>query len=327
MRHAAHYLFAFLVLALAGCNQKTGRNTLKLAHGLDVTHSVHIAMEYMAERLEEYSGGELALEIYPNSQLGSERECLELLQIGALDMTKTSAASAENFAPAMKILSLPYLYENDEHEKAVLEGDIGLEMLRSATDFYLRGLCYYDAGSRSFYTIDKQVLAPDDLDGMKIRVMNSVTAMKLVRTLGGSATPISWGELYTALQQGVVDGAENNPPSFYLSKHYEVCKYYTLNEHTSIPDILLVSEHTWKRLSAEQQSWVQKAASESAIHQRDLWEKSEKEALQAVQDAGVTVVRPNKDLFSGKAKKLHEELIDTPELKSIYEKIQDAKSG
>jgi len=317
-------LFLFpVIIILSACNQQSDTIRLKLAHGLDTKHSVHFAMEFMGERLKEYSKGTVTIEIFPSSQLGSERECLELLQIGALDITKTSAAVVENFAPSMKILGLPYLFKNDDHEKEVLNGPIGQQLLLSSTDYFLRGLCYYDAGSRSFYTINKQIKEPSDLEGMKIRVMNSNTAVQFIRALGGSATPISWGELYTALQQGVVDGAENNPPSFYLSGHYEVCKYYTLDEHTAIPDILLISEHTWKRLTVEQRSWVQKAANESAVYQRDLWEKSEIEALEEVKKAGVQVITPDKSLFADKVSTMYLDLLDTDELRDIYQQIQD----
>ena len=157
---------------------------------------------------------------------------------------------------------------------------------------------YYDSGSRSFYTIDKSLVGPDDLDGLKIRVMESQTAIDMVKSLGGSPTPISWGELYTALQQGVVDGAENNPPSFYLSRHYEVCKYYVLDEHTTVPDVVLMSTHLWNSLSSQEQDWIQKAIDLSVIEQRRLWLESERESLEAVQAAGVQVSYPDKTLFS-----------------------------
>jgi len=314
-----------VLLGFLNCNRQKEIKTLKLAHGLDTQHSVHFAMEYMGERLNEYSGGSLTIEIYPNAQLGSEREYLELLQIGALDIAKTSAAVVENFAPSIKILGIPYLFVNDEHEREVLNGRIGKKLLASTSKYYFRGLCFYDAGNRSFYSIDKPIKEPADLEGMKIRVMNSNTAIQFIRTLGGSATPISWGELYTALQQGIVDGAENNPPSFYLSKHYEVCKYYTLDEHTAVPDILFISEHTWKKLTEEQRSWIQKAAAESAEYQRGLWEKSEREALEAVIEAGVEVFRPDKSLFADKVSNMYEDLLDTEELIGLYKEIQDAK--
>ena len=177
--------------------------------------------------LEKNSDGALKLEIYPNQQLGSERQCLELLQIGSLDMTKVSAAVMENFSPNMKVLGLPFLFKNKEHTFNVLDGEVGKELLDGGKKYWLKGLGYYDAGSRSFYTKEAPVEKPENLKGLKIRVMESVTAMNMVNNLGGSPTPISYGELYTALQQGVVDGAENNPPSFVSSNHYEINKYYT----------------------------------------------------------------------------------------------------
>src|SRR5690606_1444948 len=185
------------------------------------------------------------IDVYPNQQLGSERQCLELLQIGSLGMTKVSAAVMENFSPNMKVFGLPYLFKNRAQTFRVLDGPIGKELLDGGEKYWLKGLGYYDAGSRSFYTVKSPIEKPDDLKGLKIRVMESVTAMNMIKSMGGAPTPISSGELYTALQQGVVDGAENNPPTFYLSREYEVCKYFSLDEHTTIPDVLIMSTHLW----------------------------------------------------------------------------------
>ena len=195
-------------------------------------------------------------------------------------------------------------------------------MLNGTEQYWLKGLGYYDSGSRSFYTIDKTLLGPDDLDGLKIRVMESQTAIDMVKSLGGSPTPISWGELYTALQQGVVDGAENNPPSFYLSRHYEVCKYYILDEHTRVPDVVLMSTHLWNSLNDQEQKWIQKAIDSSVIEQRRLWLVSERESLEAVQAAGVQVSYPDKTLFSEKSKSVLEEYQKDPDLKIFIDKIK-----
>jgi len=153
-------------------------------------------------------------------------------------MTKVSAAVLENFAPQSKVLSLPYIFRDRAHAYRVQDSQLGKDLLQQSEKYWLRGLAYFDAGQRSFYTKERMVETPKDLEGLKIRVMESATAMSLVRSLGGAPTPISWGELYTALQQGIVDGAENNPPSFYTSRHYEICKYYSLNEHTAVPELL-----------------------------------------------------------------------------------------
>jgi tripartite ATP-independent transporter DctP family solute receptor len=157
-------------------------------------------------------------------------------------MTKTSAASIENFVPPMAVFGLPYLFRDADHYWAVLKSDVGKELLQKGNSKSLLGLCYYDSGSRNFYTKDRPIRTPDDLNGLKIRVMNSRTAMDMVSVLGASPTPIAWGELYTALAQGTVDGAENNPPSFTTNKHYEVCKHFSKDAHTRIPDMLKTIE-------------------------------------------------------------------------------------
>jgi len=288
---------SFLLVLLIACAREDEQRMLQIGHTLDTGHPVHQAMLLMGERLAEYSDGKMTLQVFPSGQLGSERELIELLQIGSLAMTKVSASPLEGFVPIMKIFNIPYVFRDQAHYQAVLDGDIGLQILDAPRKVRLKGLGYYDAGSRSFYTVDRPITKPADLDGLKIRVQESQTALEMVRSLGGAPTPIAWGELYTALQQGVVDGAENNPPSFYLSKHYEVCRYYTLDEHTAVPDILLVSTFVWDSLSAEEQQWLQRAVTDSVLFQRELWQRESDAALAAVEAAGVEVIRPDKSLF------------------------------
>jgi len=312
---------AISLLLLSGC-QLSKVKTIKLAHGLDVTHSVHLALEFFGEEIHRISDGQLEVEIYPNSQLGSEREILELIQIGSLHMTKVSAATLENFAPKSKVLGLPYLFKNRVHAFRVLDGEIGQNLLEDSQRYRLKGLGYYDAGYRSFYTKERPVDHPDELKGLKIRVMESVTAMNMVRSFGGAPTPISWGELYTSLQQGVVDGAENNPPSFYLSKHYEICKYYSLNEHTYSPDVIIIGNSFWNQLNEEQQLWMSKAVNASIDFQRKLWAEHEANALEEVVKAGVEIVYPEKDVFMELAQKVHEQYLQDEELKSIITQIK-----
>jgi len=273
--------------------------------------------------LNELSEGKMRLQIYPNQQLGSERECLELLQIGSLDMTKVSGAVLENFAPKLRIFGLPFLFDNKDHLFKVLDGTIGKELLKEGEEYWLKGVGFYDSGSRSFYTKERPVEQPEDLEGLKIRVQESVSAFDMVKQLGASPTPISWGELYTALQQGVVDGAENNPPSFYLSRHYEVCKYYSIDEHTMIPDVLLVSTHLWNRLSSEEHGWLQKAIDQSIPYQRDLWIQSENESLQAVIEAGVEVTYPKKNRFQEATQKMYQDFKKDPQMAELIERIRN----
>ncbi len=239
-------------------------------------------------------------------------------------MTKVSTGPMESFVPEMKIFGIPYVFRDSDHLWTVLKGEIGQRLLLAGQDYFLRGMCYYDAGSRSFYTKEKPIYSPADLDGLKIRVMKSITAVKMIQALGGSATPISWGELYTALQQGVVDGAENNPPSFHLSRHYEVCNYYILDEHTSLPDILLMSTVVWNLLSPQEQQWLQEAIDESVIDQRELWKEASDFALQEVQKPrgdkpGVKMIYPDKGPFREVVKEMHESYKGTP----IYDLLKE----
>ncbi len=285
------------LLTLSGCGLKQPNKVLRVGHTLDMDHAVHKSLIHMANRLNEYSDGQLTMKIYPNGQLGSEREMVELLQIGSLAMTKVSAAALESFVPDMKVFSIPYIFRSREHRWKVLQSDIGEQILSSLETAHLKGLGYFDAGSRSFYTCNDMVKSPKNVVGKKIRVMNSQTAVKMIAAFGGAATPISWGELYAALQQGVVDGAENNPPSFYSSRHYEICPYYSLNEHTSVPDVVVSSKHVMDSLSAQQQSWLKQAMNDAVTLQKSLWMAAENDALAAVKAAGVEVIYPDKKPF------------------------------
>lgn len=297
---------------------------LKLAHGLNTQHPVHKTMEWMADRAKELSEGRLIVQIFPSEQLGNEKECIEALQLGYLAMTKTSTGPMEAFVPRLRIFGIPYLFRDGEHFWKAALGPIGKDLLVAGEDKGLRGLCYYDAGARSFYA-KKSINSPEDLKGMKIRVMNSVMAMDMIKAMGGSATPISWGELYTSLDQGVVDGAENNPPSFDTSRHFEVCKYYSLDEHVRLPDMLVISTRVWRGLSEEQQATLQKAVDESVTYGRKLWEEAEQASLEKVKAAGVTITHPDKGPFQASVRPIWEryETATHPEDAAIGKLIRD----
>jgi len=280
--------------------EASGR-VLRLGHSLNRDHPVHKGMEYMAADLERRSGGKLRIEIYADGQLGPERDLIELLQIGSLAMTKVSTAPLENFSPLLKVFSLPFLFRDSEHFWQVANGPIGRELLDASIPYRLKGLTYFDAGSRSFYISKKRnrvVRHPDDLEGLSIRVMRSRIAVRLVELLGAKPIPIPFGELYTALDTGTVDGAENNPPSLYTTRQYEVTAAYTLDEHTSIPDILIIGTDTWNRLSPQEQDWLQSSASAATAYQRKLWAEAEAEMLATIESSGVEVVRDvDRDAF------------------------------
>ncbi len=314
-------ILLILAYVLLGCRVDTDVTTLKLGHGLDPSHPVHKGMQYMADRLDELSGGTMQIDIYTSEQLGTERECLELLQIGSLAMTKISSAVLEGFDPSFRVFGLPYLFRDEDHRWAVKEGPIGQELLLGLEPYRIRGICFYDAGYRSFYTVDRPIRTPDDLRGLRIRVQESPMAVQLVNVMGGAATPVSWGELYTALQQGVVDGAENNPPSFYTSHHYEVSRYFSINQHTAVPDVLVISTHIWESLTPQERGWLQQAANESVEYQKEVWNESVVESLQAVEEAGVEIIFPDREPFVESVQPLFARYRNDPRIGTLLERI------
>jgi tripartite ATP-independent transporter DctP family solute receptor len=308
-RVAAWVIIAASTHVLPGdaCSAAESSKVLRLAHGLDPGHPVHQALLHFAAQVEDRTHGALRIRVYPSEQLGNERELVELLQLGTIDFTKVSASVLESFVPEMRLFTLPYLFRDRDHLFRVLDGEIGNGLLAPAGEVRLHALAYFDAGSRSFYTRKQPVSTTDDLAGLKIRTQESASAVRLINSLGAIATPVSWGELYTALSQGVVDGAENNPPSYLRARHYEVAPFYSLDEHTAVPDVLLISQRTWQRLTNDQQDAIAAAATDAAHRQRELWQQATEEAMRELRAAGVTVVTPDKKSFSSRVHPLIEE--------------------
>lgn len=316
-------IWALTCLVTAGCSERASHKTLLFAHSLPIAHPVHKGILSMQEALKVKSGGRLQIKIFPDGQLGSERELLELLQIGSVAMTKVSSASMSSFAPDYKVLGIPYLFRDTDHMFRILEGEVGKQILEGGSEYLLRGLCFYDAGARSFYTLDGFIKTPEDLKGKKIRVMNDQLAVNMVNALGGSATPMAYGELYTALQQRVVDGAENNVPSFVTSNHYEICKYYTIDEHTMVPDVVVVGTKFWDSLSDMEKGWLQAAADESVAKQKVYWSETVKENMEVLKKANVKIYNPDKSPFIAKTKPIMEKLMRDPHMKRIIDQIND----
>lgn len=315
-------IFLFLVIA---CKKETDVKVLTFAHNLPTSHPVHKGVEAFKEHLESLSGGKMSIDIYANGNLGTEREVLELLQIGSVSMTKVSASAISNFVPEYLVLGIPYLFRDKEHFFNVLEGKIGEELLEKGTTSWLRGLCFYDAGSRSFYTKKKPIKEPKDLEGMKIRVMGDKISVSLVQSLGAAPTPMAFGELYTALQQGVVDGAENNAPSFVTSMHFEVCKYYCLDEHNYLPDVVVIGTKSLEKLTFQEKKWVFEAAKLSAQKQKRFWEEAEIQSIEILKKSGVEFFTPNKDLFRAKTEVLKTEFFKDEKRLKMIEEIEQLK--
>lgn len=299
-------------------------NTIRLGHAVDLEHAVHKSLVYFKKQLNSISDGQMDVQIYASSQLGSERDMIELLQIGSLGMAKVSVGPLEAFVPEMQVFSLPYVFDDSEHFWRTLNSELGEELLLSPLNVDLRGLAFFDGGSRSFYTCPKAISSPDDLSGMKIRTMKSQSAVELMRELGASATPISFGELYTALQQGVVDGAENSPITYYKARHYEICKNFTLDEHNSIPGIVMFSEKVWKGLSEQEQTWLKEAMSKTVLFQRDLWASDTQVALDALEAAGINIIYPDKAPFQERVAAYKQSFVGTP-VGDIIQRIEAKK--
>lgn len=303
-----------------------GARRITIAHGLPESHPVHLGLEELKRKAEEVSGGQLRFTLFAGGQLGSESQCLEKVQSGTLDLTKVSAAPVGNFVPVFKLFSLPYLFRDEEHYWKALDGEIGGEMLGAlstradGSPSGLHGLGYFDSGSRSFYSVNP-VKNLGDLRGLKFRVMNDAVAMDMVQAMGGSPTPIDFGELYTALKQGAVDGAENNPPSFLTSRHYEVCKHYLLNHHSRVPDVIIISSKLWDQLNARERGWLEEAVAHAGRFQRELWEAETARALEELRMKGVTITEPDPAPFREASRPVllkH----STPEIRALVERIQ-----
>lgn len=322
-------LLSVFLLSMFSCGggkkKASDEVSLKLGHVLDINHPVHKAMEKWAELVKEKSGGKITIKIYPGGQLGMEKELVEQLQMNTLDITKISSAALEQFIPEMKIFGMPYLFRSNEHKWKTLNGAVGKEILESAKKRGLIGLGYYEAGSRSFYTKKTPIRTPEDLKNLKIRVMKSPISIKLLKTLGASPTPISWGELYTALQQGTVDGAENNPPSFVSARHYEVCKYYSLDKHSAPLDVVLFSKSSWSKLSDGQKKIIKDSFQESVEFQRKLWADVVEENFTTLDSVGVEVIEPDISKFRQMVQPIYDEYAKDPMFGKIIKRIKKIK--
>ncbi|TVR03621.1 MAG: TRAP transporter substrate-binding protein [Spirochaetaceae bacterium] len=262
---------------------------LRLAetHGPD--YPTTLGNKEFARLVEERTNGRIRIEVYPSAQLGEERAVIEQVQFGAIDMTRVSISPLAAFAPQLDALQMPFLYRDKDHMWKVLRGEIGAEIMETLEGSGFVGLAWYDSGSRSFYT-RRPVRTIADLRGMRIRVQESELMVGLVQGLGAVATPMPFGEVYSALQTGVIDGAENNWPSYYATSHFEVAPYFTLNHHTRVPEIIVASKIVMDRLSPADQEIIRQAAWDSMDYQISQWEAFEQEAEAAVRANGNTII-------------------------------------
>ncbi|MFB5269244.1 TRAP transporter substrate-binding protein [Paenibacillus enshidis] len=241
-----------------------------------------------AELVKEKSGGRITIDVFPSAQLGEEKSAIEQVQLGAIEFTRVSTGPMAEFNKDFGVFSLPYIFNDDDHVWKFLQSDGGTKLLDSLESSGLKGLTYYSSGSRSFYST-KPLTKLEDLKGMKIRVIENKLNIEIMKALGANATPMAYGEVYSALQTGIIDAAENNYPSYYSSKHFEIAKNYILDSHQRVPEVLLVSKQVWDTLSPEDQAVVKEAAVESTAFQREEWAKYEKESEEQVRAGGAVI--------------------------------------
>lgn len=261
-----------------------------------------------AELVEQKTNGKIHIDVYHGGQLGDEKAVIEQLQFGAIDFTRVSLSPLSEFEKSLNVLQLPYLYKDAAQMWRVLEGSIGDQFLNSMEKNNLVGLSWFDAGARNFYDSKRPVTKLEDLKGLKIRVQESQLMMGMVSALGANPTPMAYGEVYSGLQTGVIDGAENNWPSYDSVSHYEVAKYYVLDEHTRVPEMQMVSKITWDKFSDEEKAIIRECAKESALLERQLWAEKEKSSEEKVRAAGcvITELEPGeKDKFQAAMQPLY----------------------
>jgi tripartite ATP-independent transporter DctP family solute receptor len=281
------------------------------------------AVKYMGELIAERTDGRITVEVYHSAQLGEERDTIEQTQFGVLDLNRVSLGPFNNLIEATKVPSLPFIFRDVDHMRKVMDGEIGQEILDAFDEHNLVGLAFYDAGARSIYNRSRPVDSIDDLQGMRLRVMQSDVFVDMTQALGANATPMPYGEVYSSIQTGVIDGAENNWPSYESSGHFEVAGYYTLTEHLIVPEVLVMSKQRWDSLSPEDQTIIRDAARESVAHQRELWEAREKTSEEHVIAAGAQIVRGiDKAPFQAAMVPVYERHATSDELRSLIERIQ-----
>ncbi len=255
---------------------------LKLSHGLAEDHAVHIAMTAWAAEVAEKSGGTINIQIFPNGTLGSEADNLSQIQAGALDMAKVSASTIGNFKSEWNVVSVPYVFNDKDHFYKVMDGEIAQELYGLTESDGFIGLTWLDSGSRSFYTANTPVRTPADLKGLKIRTMDSQMAIDMMTALGGSATVMGYSDIYTGMQQGVIDGAENNITA--IRDHHDVTGYYCFDEHTRIPDIVVISTKVWDSMSDNQKQIMTETAKAMTETYKTSWAEFEDEVRSTYDD-------------------------------------------
>lgn len=283
------------------------------------------AVKFMGQLVKERTNGRIDIQVMNNAVLGSEKDTIEQTRFGVIDMNRVNAAPFNNLVPETVVFGLPFLFRDTEHMHHVVDGPIGDEVLAAFEPHGLIGLAFYDSGARSFYTTKKPIKSLADLKGLKIRVQQSDLWIAMMEAFGANPTPMPMGEVYSSLETGVVDGAENNWPSYESARHYEVAKNYTLTQHSLTPEILVISKMSWDKLSPDDQKILRQAAKESVVKMRELWSAREKASEEKVRAAGNTIIEVNKDEFRAAMQPVYDRFVTDPKMKDLIERVRATK--
>lgn len=289
------------------------------AHPADYP-TVH-AVEFMGRYLSEKTGGRLGIKVFAGGQLGNETDTLEITSFGGIDLNRINFAPLNSVEPMTLPFCLPFVFDSVDHMRRVVDSEVGDEVLEAMEPHGFVGLAIYDSGARSFYNVKRAITSPADMKGMKIRVPASDLYVAMVNALGANAVPIPFGEIFQALAQGVIDGAENNWPTFVGERHYEVASYLSLTEHLLTPEALMMSKISWDKLSAPDQALVREAAKISVVEMRALWDKRVDEAKDTIAVSKVQVNQVDKAPFAALMRPVWDQFITTPQQKSVVERI------
>ncbi|WP_424134769.1 TRAP transporter substrate-binding protein [Roseomonas chloroacetimidivorans] len=281
------------------------------------------AVKFMSKQVEERSGGRVRIQVYGSHTLGEEKDTLEQTRFGVIDLNRVNSASLNSLVPETVIPGLPFLFRSEDHMHRVLDGPIGEDIASGVTRHNMIPLAYYDSGARSFYTRAKPIHEPGDMRGLKIRVQPSDMWVAMMRAFGANATPLPTGEVYSALQTGVVDGAENNYPSYQSFRHFEVAKFYSLSEHSMAPEMLVMSKRSHDRLPKDIQELLRQAAKDSVPEMRRMWQARSEAAKAAVIAAGSQINEMNKEPFERAMGPVYDQFVKNERMKGIVARIRE----
>mgnify|MGYP001220601369 FL=1 len=312
---------------LSGCARRLGPGLLTSVDTHPVGYPTVEGVRHFGDLLRERTGGRLDLRIYAGGQLGNERDTLEITTFGGIDFNRVNLAPLNSIEPLTIVAGLPFIFESTAHMRRVVDGPIGEEILASLERHGLIGLCFYDSGARSFYNTRGPIRTPGDMKGLKLRVPGSDLYIDMVRSLGADAVPMPLDEVYQSLAQGVIDGAENNWPSFENGRHFEVARYYSLTRHLLAPEVFVMSKATWDDMSADDQATIRQAARDSVPYMRQLWDEQVEKSRAIILSSGVEVNEVDPAPFAEAMTGMWEASLTTDRQRALVERILSARDA